>query len=166
MTPKNDNKINFWGSLALVVFSIAFLIASFQIQNVSTAKWYDSPRLFPIVIGSCLLLFCLIYMWQNRDGWKITGEDISAVREYLKSAQFLRLMVSIVLLALYVFVFLGLKVGTFQLPYEAATFLYLFLTMCCFRPKGYAIWKILLVSAVFSIAIGYGFSHFAKIPLP
>lgn len=46
MTPKNDNKINFWGSLALVVFSIAFLIASFQIQNVSTAKWYDSPRLF------------------------------------------------------------------------------------------------------------------------
>ena len=75
-------------------------------------------------------------------------------------------MVSIALLALYVFVLLGLRIGTFQLPYEAATFLYLFLTMCYFRPKGYAIWKILLVSAVLSVAIGYGFSHFAKIPLP
>ena len=166
MTPKNDNKKNFWGSLALVVFSIAFLIASFQIQNVSTAKWYDSPRLFPIVIGSCLLLFCLIYMWQNRDGWTITGEDIAAVKEYLKSPPFLRLVVSVALLALYVFVLLGLKVGTFRLPYEAATFLYLFLTMCYFRPKGFAIWKILLISALLSVVIGYGFSHFAKIPLP
>ncbi len=166
MTPKKDKKFNFWGSLALVVFSIAFLIASFRIQNISTAKWYDSPSLFPVVIGFCLLLFCLIYMWQNRDGWTITGEDISAVKEYLKSVQFLRLVISIALLALYVFVLLGLKVGTFRLPYEAATFLYLFLTMCYFRPRGYAVWKILLVSAVLSVAIGYGFSHFAKIPLP
>ena len=166
MTPKNDKKFNFWGSLALVIFSIAFLIASFLIQDISTAMWYDSPKLFPLVIGFCLLLFCLIYRWQNRDGWAITSEDIKGIKTYLKSLSFLRLVVSIALLALYVFVLLGLRIGTFQLPYEAATFLYLFLTMCYFRPKGYAIWKILLVSAVLSVAIGYGFSHFAKIPLP
>ena len=166
MPSNKDKKYNFWGSLALVVFAIIFLTASFRIQNISTAKWYDSPSLFPIVIGFCLLLFCLIYMWQNRDGWTISGEDIRAAKEYLKSREFLRLMVSIALLALYVFVLLGLKLGSFQLPYEAATFLYLFLTMCYFRPKGYAIWKIFLVSAVLSVAIGYGFSHFAKIPLP
>ena len=112
MTPKNDKKFNFWGSLALVIFSIAFLIASFLIQDISTAMWYDSPKLFPLVIGFCLLLFCLIYMWQNRDGWAITSEDIKGIKTYLKSLSFLRLVISIALLALYVFVLLGLRIGT------------------------------------------------------
>lgn len=166
MKTDNEKKKNFWGSLALVIFSILFLVFSFQIKNVTTAQWYDSPRLFPLVIGSCLLIFCLIYMLQNREGWKISADDIAGIREYLKSSTFLKLMISIILLALYVFVFLGFRIGTFKLPYEAATFLYMFLTMIYFRPKGFAIWKIILVSAVLSFAVGYGFSHFAKIPLP
>ena len=166
MESNREKKINFWGSLALVVFSIAFLAASAMIPRVSTAKWYDSPRLFPFVIGGCLLLFCLIYLWQNRDGAAISSEDLKSILDYLKSKQFFRLIVSIVLLALYVFVLLGLKIGSFRLPYEAATCIYLVLTMCYFRPKGYALWKILVVSVVLSVVIGYGFSHFAKIPLP
>ena len=36
MTPKNDKKFNFWGSLALVIFSIAFLIASFALRIFGT----------------------------------------------------------------------------------------------------------------------------------
>ena len=38
--------------------------------------------------------------------------------------------------------------------------------MAYFRPKGFAIWKIVLISVVLSVVIGYGFSSFAKIPLP
>ena len=166
MESNKEKKMDFWGSLALVVFSASFLAASAMIPKVSTAKWYDSPRLFPFVIGFCLLGFSLIYLWQNRGGASVTSEDLKAVTEYLKSKQFFRLILSIALLALYVFVLLGLKIGSFRLPYEAATFIYLVLTMCCFRPKGYAIWKILVISAVLSLVIGYGFSHFAKIPLP
>lgn len=159
-------QMNFWGSLALSIFAVVYLIFAFGIDNISTAKWYDSPSLFPIVIGFCLLAFCLIYLWQNRAGYVILPEDVEGVKAYLKSKEFFRLVISIVTLAVYVFVLLGLEIGPFKLPYEAATFLYLFVTMLFFRPKGFAVWKILLISAVLSFVIGYGFSNFAKIPLP
>ena len=163
---RRELQINFWGSLALTIFAIAFIFFSTKIRKISTAKWYDSPSLFPLVIGGVLLLFCLIYLWQNRKGFSLSSEDIQAIATYLKSAVFFRLMVSIATLAIYVFVLLGLKIGSFKLPYEAATFIYLFVTMTFFRPKGYAIWKIILISLVLSVCIGYGFSQFAKIPLP
>lgn len=163
---RRETQMNFWGSLALSLFAVAYLIFAAQIQNISTAHWYDSPSLFPIVIGGCLLLFCLIYLWQNRSGYAILPEDLKGAQDYLKSKQFFRLAVSIATLALYVFVLLGLQIGSFKLPYEAATFIYLFITMLFFRPKGFAIWKIVLISAVLSFVIGFGFSNFAKIPLP
>lgn len=163
---RRELQINFWGSLALSVFAVVYLIFAFQIDTISTAKWYDSPSLFPIVIGFCLLAFCLIYLWQNRAGFTISKADIESAKVYLKSSQFFRLIVSVVTLAVYVFGLLGLRIGSFKLPYEAATFLYLFVTMLFFRPKGFAVWKIVLISAVLSIAIGFGFSNLAKIPLP
>lgn len=163
---RREQQMNFWGSLALSIFSVVYLVFAFQIKNISTAHWYDSPNLFPIVIGFCLLIFCLIYLWQNRNGYAISREDLAAMKDYFKSKTFFRLVVSIATLAVYVFVLLGLRIGSFQLPYEAATFLYLFVTMLFFRPKGFAVWKIALISAILSIAIGYGFSSFAKIPLP
>lgn len=159
-------QLNFWGSLILSLFAVVYLYFSFQMKNISTAKWYDSPSLFPIVIGGCLLVFCLIYLWQNRGGFTFSSEDAAAVRNYLTSKTFFRLILSVATLAVYVFVLLGLKIGTFKLPYEGATFIYLFVTMICFRPKGYAVWKIFIISAVLSFAVGYGFSHFARIPLP
>ena len=163
---RHELQLNFWGSLALSIFAIVFLILSAGIQNISTAKWYDSPSLFPIVIGSCLLIFCLIYLWQNRKGATLSKEDFAEIGNYLKSSQFGRLLVAMGTLALYVFVLLGLRIGSFRLPYEAATFIYLAITMLFFRPKKFAIWKILVISAVLSFVIGYGFSHFARIPLP
>lgn len=163
---RRELQLNFWGSLALSIFAVAFIIASTQIRKISTAKWYDSPSLFPLVIGGCLLIFCLIYLWQNRKGCILSKEDIQAMTAYLKSSTFFRLMVSVATLAVYIFVLLGLQIGSIKLPYEAATFIYLFATMTFFRPKGYAIWKIVLISLVLSVCVGYGFSHFAKIPLP
>lgn len=163
---RRETQMNFWGSLALSLFAVAYLIFAARIQNISTAHWYDSPSLFPLVIGGCLLIFCLIYLWQNRAGYAILPEDVEGAKAYLKSKQFFRLVLSIATLAVYVFVLLGLKIGSFKLPYEAATFIYLFVTMLVFRPKGFTVWKIMLISAVLSFVIGYGFSNFAKIPLP
>lgn len=163
---RRELQLNFWGSLALSVFAVAYLIASAAIPNISTAQWYDSPSLFPIVIGIMLLICSLIYLWQNRQGWQISSDDVAQMKAYFKSSTFVRLLVSVGTLAVYVFVLLGLQIGSFRLPYEAATFLYLFITMTYFRPKGFAIWKIVLISVVLSFVIGYGFSNFAKIPLP
>ncbi len=148
------------------VFAVAYLAASVAIPNISTAQWYDSPSLFPIVIGMMLLICSLIYLWQNRQGWKISPDDIEQIKKYFRSSTFLRLVIAAGTLAVYVFVLLGLRIGSFRLPYEAATFIYLFVTMAYFRPKGFAIWKIALISVVLSVVIGYGFSNFAKIPLP
>ena len=92
---RRELQINFWGSLALTIFAIAFIFFSTKIRKISTAKWYDSPSLFPLVIGGVLLLFCLIYLWQNRKGFSLSSEDIQAIATYLKSAVFFRLMVSI-----------------------------------------------------------------------
>ena len=93
-------------------------------------------------------------------------DDIEQIKKYFRSSTFLRLVIAAGTLAVYVFVLLGLRIGSFRLPYEAATFIYLFVTMAYFRPKGFAIWKIALISVVLSVVIGYGFSNFAKIPLP
>ncbi len=163
---RRELQLNFWGALAMSVFAAVYLIAAFLIQNISTAQWYDSPSLFPKVIGFLLLVCSLIYLWQNRSGWQIAPADIAAIKAYFKSSAFLRLVISVASLAIYVFVLLGLQIGPFRLPYEAATFLYLFGTMTYFRPRGFAIWKIVLISAALSFVIGYGFSNFAKIPLP
>lgn len=168
LTPeeRRELQLNFWGALAMSVFAAVYLIAAVMIPNISTAQWYDSPSLFPMVIGVMLLVCSLVYLWQNRQGWRISPDDIEKVKAYFKSNTFLRLVISVVTLAVYVFVLLGLRIGSFKLPYEAATFIYLFVTMTYFRPKGFAIWKIVLISAVLSLVIGYGFSNFAKIPLP
>lgn len=168
LTPeeRRELQLNFWGALAMSAFAVLYLIASVAIPNISTAQWYDSPSLFPIVIGTMLLICSLIYLWQNRQGWRVSPDDIEQIRRYFKSSTFLRLVIAAGTLAIYVFVLLGLQIGSFKLPYEAATFLYLFATMTYFRPKGFAIWKIALISVVLSVVIGYGFSNFAKIPLP
>ena len=168
LTPeeRRELQLNFWGALAMSVFAVAYLAASVAIPNISTAQWYDSPSLFPIVIGMMLLICSVIYLWQNRQGWKISPDDIEQIKKYFRSSTFLRLVIAAGTLAVYVFVLLGLRIGSFRLPYEAATFIYLFVTMAYFRPKGFAIWKIALISVVLSVVIGYGFSNFAKIPLP
>ena len=62
LTPeeRRELQLNFWGALAMSVFAVAYLAASVAIPNISTAQWYDSPSLFPIVIGMMLLICSLI----------------------------------------------------------------------------------------------------------
>jgi hypothetical protein len=163
---KREKQFNFWGSIGLCLFASVFLIAAFQIKTITTAKWYEAPKFFPVIIGSLLLIFCIVYLVQNLAGVKITAEDRSRLAAYLKSPVCIRLLVSVGLLALYVFVLLGLRIGRFKLPYEAATFIYLCANMLVFRTKKYAIWKIILISILVAIVVGLCFGKAAKIPLP
>ncbi|MDR1903374.1 MAG: tripartite tricarboxylate transporter TctB family protein [Treponema sp.] len=161
-----ERQFNFWGSLGLLVFALAYVIASLKIGTISTAKWYESPSLFPVIIGVCLVIFCGAYMIQNIGGRIINADDRRRITGYLKSPIFFRLTVSIGLLAIYIFVLLGLRIGSFKLPYEAATFMYLFTSMLIFRTKKYALWKICLISLLVSVIVGLSFGKGAKIPLP
>ncbi|MDR0684776.1 MAG: tripartite tricarboxylate transporter TctB family protein [Spirochaetaceae bacterium] len=159
-------QINFFGALGLLVFTASYLAAAFRIKDFSTTKWYESAGLFPKIIGTLLLFFCLVYLFKNLRGAVLSAEDKKNIVAYLKSAVFLRLLVAVGLFALYVFVLLRVHFGDFQLPYEAATFIYLFLNMVIFRTGKFAVWRIAVISAVVSVAVGFCFTYGAKIPLP
>jgi hypothetical protein len=165
-TIRKEKQINFFGALGLLIFTVAYLILAFRIKEISTAKWYESAGLFPKFIGGLLCVFCVVYLFKNLRGVFYSTEDKESIIAYLKSVYFVRLLVSIGLLALYIFVLLRIRVGDFELPYEAATFIYLFFTMFFFRTNKFALWKIALISAAVSAAVGLCFTCGAKIPLP
>ena len=163
---RREKQINFFGALGLLILAIGYLILAFLIKDLSTAKWYESAVLFPKFIGSLLCVFCLIYLLKNLRGLSYNREDKKNIIAYFKSKVFLRLLAAVGLLALYIFVLLRIRIGDFELPYEAATFIYLFSTMFFFRTGKFALWKIVLISAAVSAAVGLCFTYGAKIPLP
>ncbi|MDR0720274.1 MAG: tripartite tricarboxylate transporter TctB family protein [Treponema sp.] len=163
---RREKQINFFGALGLLIFAISYLILAFCIKDISTAKWYESAALSPKFIGSLLCVFCLVYLLKNLRGLSYNAEDKKNIIAYLKSKIFLRLLAAIGLLALYIFVLLRIRIGDFEFPYEAATFIYLFSTMFLFRTGKFALWKIALISTAVSAVIGFCFTYGAKIPLP
>jgi hypothetical protein len=162
----DKKQINFFGALGLLIFTTAYLIFAFRIKDFSTTRWYESASLFPKIIGILLFVFCLVYLGKNLRGAVLSGEDKKNMAAYLKSTVFLRLLTAIGLLALYVFVLLRVHFGDFELPYEAATFIYLFSNMVIFRTGKFAVWKIAIISAAVSVAVGLCFTQGAKIQLP
>jgi hypothetical protein len=162
----DKKQINFFGALGLLIFTVSYLIAAFRIKDFLTTKWYESAGLFPKIIGILLLIFCLVYLCKNLRGVVLSAEDKKNIVAYLKSKVFLRLLTAIGLFVLYVFVLLRIHFGDFELPYEAATFIYLFLNMVIFRTGKFAVWKIIVISAVVSVTVGLCFTYGAKMPLP
>ncbi|MDR2796130.1 MAG: tripartite tricarboxylate transporter TctB family protein [Spirochaetaceae bacterium] len=165
-TAGREEQFNFFGALGLLIFTAFYIVQSFRIKDFSTAKWYESAALFPKIIGCLLFLLCLIYLIKNIRGAALTAEDGKRALSYIKSGPFLRLVMAAGFLAFYVFVLLRVRIGAFDLPYEAATFIYLFVNMLVFRTPKFAVWKILIISAVIAFAVGFCFTHGAKIPLP
>jgi hypothetical protein len=106
-------------------------------------------------------LFSVMYFYRS---WRRCGgvgaKDLASAAGFLKSAYTVRLLLSIGLLAVYVFLLLG------RIPFFAATILYLFVSMMVFRKKTFAVWKILLISSAITALITYGFGTLASIPLP
>jgi hypothetical protein len=162
----SKRELDFFGALGFLIFALCYLVFAFGIKDFSTVKWYESAGLFPKVIGGLLFLFCLAYLIKNLGGAVLRREDGKGILEYLKSRTFLRLLCAVGFLALYIFVLLPIRIGGFELPYEAATFIYLSANMFVFRTPKFAVWKIIIISAAVSLAIGFCFTHGARIPLP
>jgi hypothetical protein len=159
-------QIDFFGALGLLIFTAFYLVSAFRIRDFSTTQWYESAGLFPKIIGILLFVFCLVYLCKNLRGAVLCAEDKKNAAAYLKSREFLRLLIAIGLFAFYVFVLLRVHFDDLELPYEAATFIYLFSNMLIFRTGKFAVWKIVVISAAVSAAVGLCFTYGAKIPLP
>ncbi len=124
-------------------------------------KWYLGPGFFPEIIGGGLIIQALVLLFVGiRESGGISGQDILNALCFLKSNMVARFFIALGLLALYIFLLLRF------LPYTVGTFTYLTANMIIFRTDNRAIWKLLIICLICSVVVAYGFSHFAKIPLP
>jgi len=151
-------------SIVIALFGLYVLFSGVHMsvvsQQMSDTAWYGTPGILPIVIGFVLTLLSVVMLVSAyRKGERINKDLLNRAVVYLKSKAFLRIVVAIGLLAIYVFVLFPL------VPFMVATFVYLAANMIFFREKDFAIWKIVLICAVFSVAIYLFFGKVAGVPL-
>ena len=94
-----------------------------------------------------------------RKGERINRALLNSALAYLKSKAFLRLAVAVGLLGLYIFAMFP------YLPFIVATAAYLIANMIFFRTENYPIWKIILISMVFTVGLYLFFGQVAGVPL-
>lgn len=168
--------IDFISGIVLLVFStIVFVYGIYIINTMNLGKgveWYTSPALMPLFIGAIIGILSILliiknktnfikYLKNNKNNSKVRDQiSIKDAIMHYRENQLIRFVITLVLLILYIFVFIG------RMPFVLATFLYLVLNMIIFREKGFAIWKLVIISIVMSVLINYGFGIVAKIPLP
>lgn len=169
--------VDFISGLVLLVFSIlVFVYGIYIINTMSLGKgveWYTSPALMPLFIGAVIGVLSIMLMLKNKDSFlnflntnkvlsckHVTKLNVLGVIINYKDNKIARFIITLFLLLLYVFVFIG------RIPFLLATFIYLSSNMIVFRESDYAIWKLLFISLFMSLAINYGFGIVAKIPLP
>ncbi len=127
----------------------------------SPDKWYSAPGLFPMFIGAGLMVMSAGLIAKTLLQCRESGDGFTLAKLIPggKNGETSRLLCAAALLVLFV-----ASLGTVN--FSVATFLYLLVTMLCFRAGTYAIWKMILIAVLFSIAVTYGFGTLARIPLP
>lgn len=169
---KKTAKTDIVAGIGLILFALYCLWEgmSMPVKQLTgdPSRFYGAPGFFPVVLSVLIIIGSVIMIYQGfRDSGGIQKEDLQAAADYLKSAQFFRLMLAVGLLAVYVFGMLG------RLDYYAATFIFLAVTMILFQPKQetgkkllLGIIKCLVISGIMAFAVGCCFENFAQIPLP
>ena len=152
-------------SIVIAAFGLFVLFSGIHMsvvsQQMSDTAWYGTPGILPIIIGSVLFtLSAIMFVSAYRKGERINKALVMRAVAYFKTSAFLRLVFAVGMLAIYIFVLFRL------VPFVVSTFIYLIANMLFFREKGYPIWKLLLISAVFATAIFLFFSKVAGVPLP
>jgi cell division protein FtsW (lipid II flippase) len=146
-------------AIGLYVAGSGLYIALFEANG--TDVWYYSPGMFPIMIGACLMIFALLLFFKKRkEGARLKNIHFENLRALLKEKTTYRLLLAIALFSAYVFLLIG------HIPFVAATFIYLAVTMIVFRRDGFPIWKLLLISAITTAFIYVFFGIIAAVPLP
>lgn len=167
-----QNKYDLIFSTILVIISIAILVYGiFIFKTMKLGKgiaFYSSPALFPVFIGSVLLMLSLLLVKKTFRYRNINIVDISSFKNSnlktilsnYRQSEPIRFIIELLLIAIYVFILIG------NLPFYIATFIFLFFNMIIFRENGFAVWKLLIISIIFSVLISFMFSKVANIPLP
>lgn len=153
-------------SIILMAISMWIFITSFQLLLTTIRRgrdWFESAGLFPMIV-SFFLAVCAISLFNTarKAGAKfnfITKENTLGV---VKSKQFKIGSIVVGMLAVYILILM--------LPgrqYEIVTFFYLFAAMFVFQEKNKKnLVKALVIAAIATAVLSYGFGQLAMIPLP
>lgn len=145
--------------LGIVFISISLLlflvIIPTQIKYVSSAVWYNSPRLFPYCIVGLIMLLGIC---QAASGYKLRKVPIEKQKEYFISFLELRLvLITLALLAIYVFIMNWV-------PYIPATIIILAVMIFLYGQKNHI--KIASASVGMAVIIYVAFTYLLKLRLP
>lgn len=152
---------DFISSIVILLLSVYVLFESRNIYVKAGKLLHLSPALIPMMLGTVLLVLSIILMASSlKDGG--AGARISEFKSCMKAVKedpnTMRMLIGVVLMALYTFVMLGM------LPFWIATFLFMLLLMY-FLEAG-SIVKIVLISVVVTALIIFLFQICFRVPLP
>lgn len=156
-------KADFVTGLVLAAIGLTAFVLSldfgWDLSSVQRDGWYTAPGLVPAAAALLLVLLgCSLsyYAFKDGGGWKY--QDLPRLKPMLASPAFGRVALTAVLLMVYVFGLVG------RVHFILASFLFLAAFMLLFKATAW--WKVLVISAVASTAIGLVFERLARIPLP
>jgi len=137
-------------------------IGMFYVENIRMqegAAWYNSPGLFPLVIGAGFtLLSVLLILNSIKEKGSLGILRWSRIKGLFKDNRFIRGVLVVLILGFYVFFLLD------RFPFFMSTFIFLITCMSVFKAEKW--YKIIIYSFVFAWMITYIFGTVVKIPMP
>ncbi|MBE6906472.1 MAG: tripartite tricarboxylate transporter TctB family protein [Ruminococcaceae bacterium] len=154
-------RFDFLSSIIMFALSVYVILAGIGIYHKAGKLFYVSPALVPTMLGFMLcLLSVILFLSSIKDGG--ISVRIAEVKNYfsgiLKDKNTMRMLIGVLLMALYTFVLLDL------LPFWLSTFLFMLLLMF-FLDAG-SLTKILVITVLCSALIVLLFQVCFRVPLP
>lgn len=153
-------------SVILIIFGIFVAINGIllMIEGASqpVIKWYSSPGLMPLLIGFFTLISAIsLYRIARKDGASLDFINRENIKKLFAEKSTKNTLFIIGLIGIYIYILLQI------LPYAFATFIFLFAFIAFF--KGNTKKELIIaviISAVTTALLVYGFGSLAQIPLP
>jgi len=144
----------------LITFGGVVIWASSNMKIYKT--FLDAPGFFPFILGIIFVGLGAIMTSSSlhRKGYEDIRQSIKHfnLTHLSKNIEIRRVMVLIILMAIYIFVLIG------RIHFTLATALYLFFTL--YYLKSASLFKIIIISIVAAFVISTFFTKFFHIPLP
>lgn len=160
---------NFVFGVILSLISTLVIIESLRMPTYSQIeRFYAAPGSVSLLLGISLLLMGVsVALKSYRAGYRVHfGFNVERVKTalltYLKRDDSQRVLITVGLIALYIFVLLG------RIPYILSTIIYLFLAFFFYREGNLRQRTIMpaIISVITSVVVFYSFSKIFMIPLP
>lgn len=152
---------DFISSAVIFILSLYVLFEGYNIYTKSGKLMHLSPALLPLMLGAFLLILSIVLFVESLKEGGISarfGEINDWFAQIKADPNTLRMLMGVVLMALYTFVLLGM------LPFWLSTFLFMLLLMY-FLDAG-SILKIVVISVLITGLVIFLFQVCFRVPLP